>query len=1193
MKADLIALKTLAGKSYQRMYTTIKTNIMKTTFLLAALLVTLFGTAQTETQNYIKTISYKKPFSNPIAVPTVAEAKTEVTYYDGLGRPIQTISLEASDGKSIITPITFDGYGRQEKDYLPYKDDTSLDFREDALTLVQSYYGDGDPALTGNPYFDITGNPYSQKEFENSPLNRVVKQAAPGDDWAMGNGHETRFEYLSNVTNEVRRFSVSLLLSSRGVYNPTIQENGFFAANTLYKTITNDENSPGIGNDHTTHEFKDKEGRVVLKRAFENNVAHDTYYVYDQFGNLSFVIPPLADSGNMTQVVLDGLCYQYSYDGRNRQVEKKLPGRQREYLFYDNIDRPIVTGPVYSPFGTMQVGWMYTKYDKFGRVCFTGWYLDSAFESNLDSMAAFYNNPSNIDSAVRDNTTMIGTVTVGYHYNYLPSHFKLLTINYYDNYTFPDHPTVPTNVQGQEVQTNSKGLKTGTWTRINTTSTDEAAEKAYTYYDSKSRPILNHSTEHLHGYHEVQTKYDFVGQVLYTKTLHKKNNYGNLITVQDSMSYLPNGLLLKHLHQINTKPWELISYNTYDNLGSLISKKVGGNDISTFTGLQKVDFRYNVRGWLTDINDRADLADEIDDLFAFHINYNHPDSEDYTPDALYNGNICETYWRTSSDNILRSYGYQYDALNRLRNATYQKPGSTPCVGNYDEYLEYNKNGNIQLLHRTGNSDTDITTILIDDLSYRYSTTSPNRLLRVTDATNASEGFADDSDGTNDTSDDYHYDDFGNLIADENKQIGSITYNHLNLPIEITIGENNKISYIYDAAGKKLRKIVTDGATITYTDYLTGFQYKNDKLQFFPTTEGYVSFVDSPEIDPNAAFNYIYNYTDHLGNIRLSYSLDPSVNMLKILEENHYYPFGLKHENYSSDVKHYAKEEMQPLGIKPLPTPVKPDYKYKYNGKEWQDELGLNEYDYGARNYDPAIGRWMNIDPLAEKMRRWSPYNYCFDNPMRFTDPDGMGPDDWIQWKTKDGLQHITYDSSINTTEQAVAKGYDNVEKVFADGNAHNSDYSEVVEFAGDGHYVVNGGERMDVDDTSYKTSGGTFISENKGIADAFGEYGPAGLQDTGDSLTLAAVPVAATGIGLPVAEGMSALGGLMSLTGTGAEIVNDAAEGAFSLSKTATKVLIETVSRKLGGAKEFGPVEKMINDNIFNGLDRTIDEVNK
>jgi RHS repeat-associated protein len=245
------------------------------------------------------------------------------------------------------------------------------------------------------------------------------------------------------------------------------------------------------------------------------------------------------------------------------------------------------------------------------------------------------------------------------------------------------------------------------------------------------------------------------------------------------------------------------------------------------------------------------------------------------------------------------------------------------------------------------------------------------------------GFVDSAANT---ADDYSYDANGNMTKDNNKNITAITYNHLNLPAKITFGTTGNIVYLYNAAGQKVRKVVSEtGKSDITTDYLGGYQYDNNVLKFFPTAEGYVEASGS-------SYKYIYQYKDHLGNIRLSYD-----KTLAIKEESNFYPFGLKQEGYNT-VK---------IGF---------ENKYKYNGKELQDELQLNVYDYGARNYDPSLGRWMNIDPLAEQMRRHSPYNYAFNNPVYFLDPDGMAPDNEYDIDLKTGAATYVSDKGGDTTD---------------------------------------------------------------------------------------------------------------------------------------------------------------------------------
>ncbi|WP_026705774.1 RHS repeat domain-containing protein [Flavobacterium soli] len=472
------------------------------------------------------------------------------------------------------------------------------------------------------------------------------------------------------------------------------------------------------------------------------------------------------------------------------------------------------------------------------------------------------------------------------------------------------------------------------------------------------------------------------------------------LTVNDFFTYTDQGRLLEHRHKINTRPEELIARNDYDALGQLMNKRVGG--LATGQGLQKVDFTYNIRGWLKGINDLTNLTQgntdpsNPKDLFAFKLNYNTVDySVQGAVAPLYNGNISETFWRTGSDNTVRKYGYVYDDLNRLTEAIYQKPNSVnPEAGvtnAYNEEMSYDKNGNILTLVRRGYRDDHAgNNYIIDNLNYLYDKDT-NVLRRVDDVSNSLDGFLDGNKNKQQwpTHEDYDYlyDAHGNMTADLNKDIQAITYNHLNLPtkIDFKVSAGEKfISYLYNAVGQKVRKLVLnqspDGAPQNVvTDYLDGYQYVDASLQFFPTAEGYV------RVSGGTIFNYVYHYTDHLGNIRLSYTKEGTT--VSLLEENHYYPFGMKH-SYNSDIRDWGVSPETGEIYAVLEEVRRGAYQYKYNGKEYQDELSLNWYDYGARNYDPAIGRWMNIDPLAEKYKRWTPYNYAMDNPVKFIDPDG-------------------------------------------------------------------------------------------------------------------------------------------------------------------------------------------------------------
>ncbi len=949
--------------------------------LCVVLGINLTAKAQTKTENYILTSELLEATTDTTKSNLSAKSRIDkITYFDGLGREkmsivspkaglsIETMALSSQLlNPSLATTVTYDGFGRVDREYLPGVV-PNLNF----TTAID--YAD----------YPETSNLYSQKKYENSPLNRVLKQGAPGAAWEVNTNRAIGFDYQTNQGDHVLMFGINQNLTNSGNNIAlTVTGTGTYRDGTLYKTTTTDENGQPI------IEFKDKEGRVILKRIRANGKEFNTYYVYDIYGNLACVLPPklmqLANNTTTNAVytpLLKELAYQYRYDDKNRLIEKKLPGKGWEYMLYDKQNRLVA---VQDENMRDENYWIFTKYDKFGRIAMTGkiWAdkPKSGLQNDLDSYLGDNNVSRDATGYKQDNITIYYN-QAGFGYN---NH--VLTVNYYDDYPTAQQGVLLTgNVLGQTIATGNrlKGMPTLTITRsLGTWENNQwNFEHNYTLYDNKYlRAVKNHKINYLGGSTIVESELDFRGKATKVVTTHKRLENNFPVKTTEVFSYDKFERLLRHTHQINTGKVEVLTQNGYNNIGQLTSKKVGNTTASPY---QTVDYQYNIRGWLTQINDITNLGA---DLFAFKINYNTKDQTKASnaTQELFNGNIAQTLWTSQQNPYIRSYDYNYDGLSRLTNAGYSNL-SKNFAGTYDEQLSYDHNGNILTLKRYGQTE-QATPRLIDNLTYNYENAEKsNRLLKVTDSSNTF-GFNDG----NKTGNDYTYDVNGNLKIDLNKGI-EIEYNHLNLPTLVKKGAQT-IEYAYSATGVKLRKIVkaqqgvNAGLTTTTTEYLDGFQYKDGVLQFFPTTEGYVNAITAGSV----VYNYVYNLTDHLGNVRVSYAWDDVNSKLKTVNEDHYYPFGLQHKGYNKPPKDIAGGELGEveIGIGIGSNSGSANYKYRYNGKELQEELNLNLYDYGARNYDPAIGRWFNIDPLAEKFFDYSSYNYVLNNPVRFVDKDGM------------------------------------------------------------------------------------------------------------------------------------------------------------------------------------------------------------
>ena len=1045
------------------------------------ILVNFIGYTQSVGHNYVKTIELLEPvgINAFISNPGNFDKIEFVTYLDGFGKTKQSIAIKQTPNeKDMLQHIEYDQFGRASKQYLPLPTNQSNgNYINNAQSQISTYYQ--------NEFSDQ--HPFSEVRYDNSPLNRKLEETGPGNTWELlstsDNDHTNKFEYDVNEENEVLLFEINET-------DPSIPlDISYFDAEELLKNVIKNENwTSSDGSINTKEVFTDKNGRKIAEFSYEyddnNNVKKfSTYYVFDNIGNLRYVLTPKilqkvqatdvdnyavqwlendflseGDAGSLlvnfkvsnnvvsfyakrlsggptlggnnktiasqttkilntsspipdivlgpvngvtghflggpvisqigtasivngnlvvdrflngqystlqlslskdlgilplSQQMLDDLAFQYKYDEFNRQIEQKVPGKGWEYMIYDQLDRPILTQ---DPNLREDNEWLFNKYDVFGRVVYSGKYTNSASRSGLqtqvDNFINASNNKSNIVSRV-SGASNIGGLAIYYTNDSFPNtSLETLTVSYYDNYLFLDPSFIsllPTHVLGQEISFNAKGLLTATKTKTlggNTWSNN------YTFYDKKGRVILVLDQNYLGGYTQNKSKLDFRGKIILSETEHQRDVSSPVLKIVDNFEYDDAERTTKHYQKINSQPNELISSNTYNELGQLEQKDVGGTNL-TGPGLQTIDYDYNIRGWLTNINDVNNLGP---DLFAYNLRYDESHSGTAVPDQVYNGNIRQVIWKSAKNNTKKGYVYRYDKLSRLK-ASYYRLGNTLTDGaaHFETYnLKYDANGNIETLGRNNQSGSQI-----DNLTYNYDT--GNKLLSIDDTTNNSIGFNDGSSSSND----YDYDLNGNLIKDLNKGISNIEYNHLDLVERVTFSSGAQIDFLYDANGAKLSKEISFSGPVPpqpVSYYLGGFEHEDGYLKFFPTPEGYA-------YNDNGTFKYVYQFKDHLGNNRVSYTDSDNsndTNASEIISNTDYYAMGLTH--HGEYISGFAS-----------------NHNYKYQGKELLDFNGYNMYDFGSRMYDASVGRWFNTDPQNQFH---SPYLAMGNNPVTMVDPDG-------------------------------------------------------------------------------------------------------------------------------------------------------------------------------------------------------------
>lgn len=860
----------------------------------------LYIFAQSNGQNYVKT---------EIMLNAQGDSKvTSIQYCDGLGRPniIATDGLSPNEGTAYkLTEYSLSGTAA--KTWLPAIKDNKFEWNtpETIKTLSRIANEDDEP-------FNIT---------KRDVLNRQQSAYRPGKKWHSAKKDIHTMWYANKATGDTHKIAKKYEVSSDG---KQLLLKGVWEEGSLGIEATSDEDG------NTIMVFSDYMGKRILERRISNTY-NDTYFVYDNYGQLRFVLSPMYQE----EADLNKYAYEYRYDNRYRCVYKRLPGCMPVRYWYDDMDRQ----------SFVQDGELLKKnrcrfmlYDDMGRLALSG---------------TCSNTPQNCHQATVAHTSNNGICGTGYQCDggTVLSSPKLEIANYYDDYTFFSDSAFLENGKASEMRRTNHCDATGLRTCSMVRATNGELLCTAFYYTAKG--LVCDSRHSLLGGKMllIRTRYSFTDKATSTVyELHHDNRVDSVV-VENIYSRRNDALEATRVAYNGGAPRQVACLE-YDDIGRITKKTFPGDCGS-------IEYRYNVHDEITAIHGRH---------FSEIISY----------DGLYNGNIASIENLYTGNAAANKYVFTYDKLNRMVKAI------SSGENGYMEDVCYDQNGNVTRLLRRGKHN-DGSYKMTDALIYSR---NGNQIQSISD--NAGQlvydgGFDFKSSGSSTA---YCYDSNGSLTYDPDKGI-TIVYSDTGSPVKIKFDSGNSTDYVYGADGAKLKvewttrlsrcrgtngfwddeentpAVETSGGanqnreskeSVTNSqEYIGPFIIKDGVLSQFLFNGGYCT------LDGNVPV-YHYYEKDHLGSIRVVVSEEGSVE-----QNTYYYPFGGIYGDASTN-----------LGVQ----------SFKFNGKELDGKHGLNLYDYGARMYDPVVASWTSVDPLCEKYYNISPYVYCGNNPVNIIDPDG-------------------------------------------------------------------------------------------------------------------------------------------------------------------------------------------------------------